>query len=118
VETNLASTDYELMNRYAHLVDEADVRERIFGLIADEWTRTTRSLDAIFGGELEARRPRMMKTLQVRAQALRVLHEQQLELLQKWRELGVSNEQHAANELLPELLLSINAIASGLRTTG
>ncbi len=67
---------------------------------------------------MDERRPRMLKTLSVRAQALRVLHFQQIELLRRWRGLKSAEDETAANELLPELLLSINAIASGLRTTG
>ncbi|MBW3635692.1 MAG: phosphoenolpyruvate carboxylase [Armatimonadetes bacterium] len=118
VETNLASTDFELMRSYADLVEDAEVRERIFGVIATEWGRTNDALNDIFGGTTATRRPRMMKTLAVRAQALQVLHCQQLELLQNWRQRVNSGDQNGADELLPELLLSINAIASGLRTTG
>ncbi|RYZ87880.1 MAG: phosphoenolpyruvate carboxylase [Proteobacteria bacterium] len=59
-----------------------------------------------------------MKTLAVRAQALEVLHRQQLEQLKAWRTLVKDSDEEGANQLLPELLLSINAIASGLRTTG
>ncbi len=47
-----------------------------------------------------------------------VLHGQQIELLQTWRALQDRDEHDAADAMLPELLLSINAIASGLRTTG
>lgn len=118
VETNLASTDFDLMRSYADLVEDEAVRERIFGLISQEWARTGEALNAIFGGTTAQRRPRMMKTLAVRAQALEVLHRQQLDLLKRWREMVRSGDQVGADELLPELLLSINAIASGLRTTG
>ena len=49
---------------------------------------------------------------------LRVLHHQQIALLREWRG-HIANEDHtAADALLPKLLLSINSIASGLRTTG
>jgi phosphoenolpyruvate carboxylase len=60
----------------------------------------------------------MWKTLQLRAEALRILHEQQIALLRRWRGLQAKGDEMAANALLPDLLLSINAIASGLRTTG
>ena len=61
---------------------------------------------------------RLSKTLGLRAEALRVLHLQEIALLRRWRELRNSGDEAAADKLLPELLLSINAIASGLRTTG
>jgi phosphoenolpyruvate carboxylase len=118
VETNLASTDFDLMSSYADLVEDEEVKKRIFGLISDEWHRTTEALNDIFGGTMSSRRPRMMKTLAVRAQALEVLHRQQLEQLKAWRARVKGGDESGANELLPELLLSINAIASGLRTTG
>jgi phosphoenolpyruvate carboxylase len=118
VETNLASTDFDLMSAYADLVEDEAIKERIFGLISEEWHRTTDALNDIFGGTMSSRRPRMMKTLAVRAQALEVLHRQQLEQLKAWRAMVKSGDESGANEVLPELLLSINAIASGLRTTG
>jgi len=72
-------------------------------------------LDDIFQGSVEKRRPRMLNTLQRRAEALSVLHRRQISLLREWR--GAKSPEEAA-ELLPRVLLSINAIASGLRTTG
>ena len=118
VESNLASTDRELMAKYADLVEDKNTRDRIFGMICDEWDRTAEALELIWGGTMATRRPRMMKTLEVRAHALRVLHLQQIELIQKWRALHNAGDDEAALAMLPELLLSINAIASGLRTTG
>jgi phosphoenolpyruvate carboxylase len=49
---------------------------------------------------------------------LRVLHRQQIDLLTEWRSKRAAQDDAGADALLPELLLSINAIASGLRTTG
>jgi phosphoenolpyruvate carboxylase len=43
---------------------------------------------------------------------------QQIALLRQWREYSNSGNSDAADAMLPQLLLSINAIASGLRTTG
>jgi phosphoenolpyruvate carboxylase len=118
VETNLASTDFDLMRAYAELVPDEECRERIFGQIAEEWHKTADTLEEILGGAVALRRPRMLKTLKVRAQALRVLHLQQIAFLKEWRGLLDSGDETGAERLLPELLLSINAIASGLRTTG
>ncbi len=119
VETSLASADLPLMTRYAALVPNESVRARIFGMIREEFERTDRMLARIMGtDELGPRRPRFEKTLKVRADALLVLHAQQIELLTKWRALLAAGDDDAADAMLPELLLSINAIASGLRTTG
>lgn len=117
VETNLASADRDMICLYAGLVEDGSARETIRGMILEEFDVTRTMLAEVFGGTLESRRPRMLKTLALRDAALRALHIHQTELLKRWRDLGgASSSQGQA--LLPEILLSINAIASGLRTTG
>ncbi len=118
VETNLASADREIMSRYAELVVSPAVRGAFLGRITEEFEQTYALLTACFGRSTMDRRPRAAKTLRLRADALRVLHEQQIGLLSQWRGMQKSGDEAAAKQMLPELLLSINAIASGLRTTG
>lgn len=118
VESSLASSDLDLMKAYAELVQDAEVRARIFLQIEAEWRLTREMIESLRGGAMTERRPRLAKTLGLRAEALRVLHRQQLGLLSKWRGLLKSGAQSQADAMLPDLLLSINAIASGLRTTG
>lgn len=119
VETNLASADLDIMADYAGLVTDEELRNRFFGRISQEYKRTQSLLDEIFGGEcIEVRRPRMLKTLKLREAALRKLHFQQVQLLKKWRELQANGQEAEASAMLPQLLLSVNAIAGGLRTTG
>ena len=118
VETNLASANLELMHAYSTLVTDAALRCRFMDLISAEFTRTRLLLAELFDGEMAARRPRMAKTLQIREAPLRVLHQRQIALLRTWRELLANQRQPEADALLPDLLLTINAIASGLRTTG
>jgi phosphoenolpyruvate carboxylase len=117
VETNIASADKEIMQLYAALVQEPAARESILGLVLGEFEKTHRMMAEVFGGSLEARRPRMLKTLNLRANALRVLHEQQIQLLSQYRAAKDAGSAET-KKLLPKVLLSINAIASGLRTTG
>ena len=118
VETNIASAATDLMQRYASLVEDDTVRSSMLDIILGEYDRTGRMLNELFGGiELANRRPRMVKTLKWRDARLRVLHEQQIELLREYRPLRKENEEAAAKRL-PQLLLNVNAIASGLRTTG
>ena len=118
VETNLASADREIMSQYAALVGNERVRASFLGRIMEEFDRTRAMLAECFGRKSMARRPRAAKTLALRAHALRVLHHQQIGLLERWRGLQHAGDNEAAKRMLPELLLSINAIASGLRTTG
>ncbi|QIF00815.1 phosphoenolpyruvate carboxylase [Roseimicrobium sp. ORNL1] len=118
VESSLASTDHSLMAAYADLVEDTEVRDKIFGQIEQEWNLTRVMLDRLRGGPMHEMRPRMWRTLELRAAALRTLHQQQIDLLREWRGLLKNGDEDAANDLLPEVLLSVNAIASGLRTTG
>jgi phosphoenolpyruvate carboxylase len=118
VETNLASADQAIMSQYADLVADRSVRESFLTKIRTEFDLTHAMLAECFGRSTMSRRPRAAKTLALRADALLVLHHQQIELLARWRSLQRSGDDEAAKRMLPELLLSINAIASGLRTTG
>jgi phosphoenolpyruvate carboxylase len=118
VESSLASADTELMDLYASLVEDETLRSRFQSQIRAEWDSTQLALEQLRGGSLKNSRPRMLKTLGLRSEALRVLHHQQVVLLREWRGRVHSVNVAGADALLPELLLSINAIASGLRTTG
>jgi phosphoenolpyruvate carboxylase len=118
VETSHASSDLAVMRAYTGLVEDDAIRERIWNLIAAEWERTRDQLTRLRGGAITGRRPRLSRTLNLRAEALGVLHRQQVALLRRWRASQSAGDDSSASVLLSELLLSVNAIASGLRTTG
>jgi phosphoenolpyruvate carboxylase len=119
VETNLASADLKIMEDYAGLVQDKELREAFFRIISTEFRKTHAMLDQVFGGGTMAkRRPRMLKTLKLRADALKTLHVQQVDLLERWRKAQKSGDGRLSDELLPQVLLSLTAIAGGLRTTG
>lgn len=118
VETNLHSANRSIMEAYASLVTDPDLRKTFMDLIVAEFERTTTQLASLFDGGMETRRPRMIKTLTIRDEPLAVLHQQQVSLLREWRNHLAQEDSTSAESLLPKLLLSINAIASGLRTTG
>jgi phosphoenolpyruvate carboxylase len=117
-EVSCASADPELIRAYAGLVEDAGIRSRFESLILDELLRTTTLLGELYGSPGASRRPRMTKTLRLRDEPLRRLHHHQLALIRRWRGLKASGDTAAADALLAPLLLSVNAIASGLRTTG
>ncbi|MBG7606509.1 MAG: phosphoenolpyruvate carboxylase [Verrucomicrobia bacterium] len=118
VETNLTSANLDLMQAYAGLVTDHGIRATFTKTITEEFKLTRDLLTELFNGSMADRRPRMAKTLAIREAPLQVLHHQQIELLKEWRAHVEKENQTAADALLPKLLLSINAIASGLRTTG
>ncbi len=116
VETSLASASPELMSDYGALVTKAAVRKSFLDEILGEYERTRTQLSALLGGDVETRRPRFIKTLEARDWGLRRLHAEQIRLLKAWR--ATSGNPKKSQELLTDLLQSVNAIASGLRTTG
>ena len=113
VETNLFSANRDLMRAYAGLVKEEDVRAKFMERIEGEQSLLRERLADLFPRSIEERRPRYAKTLTIREEPLRVLHQQQVELLREWR---ASGDESA--ELPRSLIFSISAIASGLRSTG
>jgi phosphoenolpyruvate carboxylase len=80
--------------------------------------RTGELISAVFGSSCNQRRPRMVKTLKMREAGLRRLHRHQVQLLATWRGHLAAGHKDRADELTPAVLLSINAISAGLRTTG
>ncbi len=117
IESSLVSVNLDWVRQYAALVPETDLRERFLGLVLAEYERTQERLSRLFQRPFHERRPRLAFTLALREQPLDVLHRQQIELLKKWR-AQVATEPEAAEAMIPDLLVSINALASGLRTTG
>jgi len=119
VSTSILTADLELMRGYAALVANADLRERVFGVIEAEFRRTLRMLEQLFCVALEQRRPLISKMLALRQPGLARLHRQQIALLRHWREVVAQGSDEAtAHQALVPLLVTVNAIASGLRTTG
>jgi phosphoenolpyruvate carboxylase len=118
VEVSCASSDPEVMSLYASLVPDAKVREAFLTRIQGEHERTKAMLERLYGAPGLSRRPRMTRTLALRNAPLRSLHEHQVSLLARWRAAKAGGDSQAAEEVLQSLLLSVNAIASGLRTTG
>jgi phosphoenolpyruvate carboxylase len=112
--TSIATADLGIMRTYATLVEDASIRKRIMGLIETEYQRTQQMLEMIYDGPLSERRANVHQLLSLRQQGLGILHHQQIELLQRWRSGSDTEKQ----KILPQLLLTVNAIASGLRTTG
>jgi phosphoenolpyruvate carboxylase len=116
--TSIAFTDPDVMTDYAGLVDDSDVRDRFLETILAERERTIRTLEVAYGGPLPERRPNIHNMAKLRRHGLRRLHHQQIRLLRQWRQLGDGPVDAQRQTLETQLLLTINAIASGLGGTG
>ncbi|MEM8867606.1 MAG: phosphoenolpyruvate carboxylase [Verrucomicrobiota bacterium] len=113
VESSITSADTKWITAYSKLVKDAELRHSFLDTIIEEHALTQEYLLKLFGRPLTARRPRFWKTLKDREAPLDTLHANQIELLKKMRA-----ESEPQPETVETLLLIINAIASGLRTTG
>ncbi|SMF01453.1 phosphoenolpyruvate carboxylase [Pseudobacteriovorax antillogorgiicola] len=116
VETTVASANEEIMARYGALVTDQGIRDYFMGLVTQEFRRTNFMLKELFGSDIESRRPYVVRTIALRDHGLRFLHDRQLDQLARWRRDDLSKDE--ASALLENLLVTINAIASGLRNTG
>ena len=109
------------MRRYAELVPPSQGRDEILSLIVDEYELTGRMLERFYGGPLAEHRPRIHQVLSLRDEAMTPLHEHQRNLLRSWRDKRAGHgtaDETEVEAMTRELLLSINAIASGLGVTG
>jgi phosphoenolpyruvate carboxylase len=120
IETGIQSANPTKMKEYADLVEDEFIRTKYLQLILNEYERTHSIIYELFDSvPAEIRRPKMIQTISMRSRSLDVLHSHQITLLKKWRELVKNQASETDKEkLLQPLLLTVNAIASGLRTTG
>jgi len=109
--TTIMLANREIMQEYAALVEDEALRVQLMGRIRDEFDLTVQILEQIYGGPLLGERPNVAREIQLRQEPLHRLHRQQIELLREWRTTG-------SQAALTQLLLTVNAIANGLGTTG
>ncbi|XYJ09108.1 phosphoenolpyruvate carboxylase [Telluria sp. B2] len=114
----LAKTDLAIASRYAGLVPDAALRERIFKRIAAEHGETIRRLEAITGAtERLAGNPLLARSIQNRFAYLDPLNHLQVELIHRHR--AMSREPGEMDPRVHRgIHLSINGVAAGLRNTG
>ena len=96
----------------------AALRARVLDRILEEYERTRAVLDALFGDDRQQRRPRLLKAIAIRRHALIRLHREQIALLRAWREALREERTRDVERILTALLMTVNAIAGGLKTTG
>ncbi|MBN1820008.1 MAG: phosphoenolpyruvate carboxylase, partial [Prolixibacteraceae bacterium] len=117
IDTSLASTDEKIMKMYAELVKDRNVKNSILTLLLDE-LKLTRSLMAeLLGRSIKERRKNHYYSTTLRAEALDVLHKNQVRNLKQWRKIKGNNTKEE-KEILNQLLISVNAIANAMGNTG
>jgi len=113
IDMVLAKADLALARRYAELLPEAALRQRIVERIEAEWQRTRAALALITGhSERLADNPALARSIEQRFPYIDPLHHLQVELIARHR------SGNTAEKVKRGIHLTINGIAAGLRNTG
>ena len=109
----LAKTDLSIASRYAELLEDAALRERVLGRIGDELNKSVRYLLEITGQPaLLANNPELAQSIRSRIPYLDPLNHLQIELLRRYR-AGDTDELTRRG-----IHLTINGLTAGLRNSG
>ncbi|MBK7003648.1 MAG: phosphoenolpyruvate carboxylase [Rhodoferax sp.] len=113
IDMVLGKSDLTIARRYAELVTDADLRERIFSLLAAEWRLSVDSLLEITGqAELLDGNPLLKRSVRNRFPYIDPLNHLQVTLLRRHR------QGNTDIRLQRGIHLTINGVAAGLRNSG
>ena len=116
VEMSLVKADLSIARRYADLVPDPGVRERVFGLITDEFQRTQRMvLQVSQQTTLLEHNPTLVRSIRLRNPYIDPMSLLQIDLLRRKR-AGQAGED--SPQLDTALAATIHGISAGLRNTG
>lgn len=109
----LAKVDMNLARRYADLLSDRNLSQRIFDVLQAEWQVTNEAVETITGTSKRlADNPSLARSIKHRFPYIAPLNHLQVELIRRWRQ-GQRDEK-----LRRGILISINGVAAGLRNTG
>jgi phosphoenolpyruvate carboxylase len=113
VELAMSKADLTIARLYAELVSDAGLRERVWGMLVDEFERTRRMLLSITDqGDLLKGNPVLARSIRLRNPYVDPMSLVQVELLRRKRAGGSQDGVDYA------LGATINGIAAGLHNTG
>jgi phosphoenolpyruvate carboxylase len=115
----LAKSDMDIGRAYAELVEDAEAREKIWGMISSEYGRSTDSVLRTNG------QPQLLEELGWLQHSIRLrnpntdpLNLLQIEWLRRLREAQRRGDEEQQRECHELLRLTIEGVAAGMRTTG
>lgn len=117
IETNLLDVNPEVMQRFAELVGDEQIRRYLLDMILADYQAALKYTGAILADPLSERRMEKLTAKQLRHASLQALHRIQLHDLQRYRTQKAAGDQ-VEPALLNQLLLTVNALAGGLKGTG
>ena len=109
----LAKSDIAIASRYAELVSDSELRDRVFSRLRAEWQSAVDALLRIMGQQsLLESNPLLARSIRNRFPYLDPLNHMQIELLKRYR-AGDTDEN-----VVTGIHLTINGLAAGLRNSG
>ena len=118
VDSGLAATDPEIIKLYASLVDEEQIKNDILPLILTEYELTKNLLNELLEKPFEERRKNHFYSTRLRAVALDLMHQVQVDALRQWRKAKDTENLELANQQNIILLKTFNAVANALGSIG
>ncbi len=117
-QISMGKADMGIARLYSSLVEEEDLRERVFGEIETAFRRTGRWILRVTGQkEVLENEPVLQRSIRLRNPYVDPLNFTQVSLLRRWRALP-DPDGAEARRLLQAIFLTINGIAAGLKNTG
>jgi len=115
-EVSLAKADLGIARQYAALVESADVRRKIFGLVEAEHARSIAMVLAVNERkQLLENQPTLAQSIRLRNPYIDPLNYLQIRFLSVWRK---ADETQRTEHLRRLLALTIKGVASGMKSTG
>ncbi len=118
IDSSLASSNENVFKKYATLAADVPESSLFVAQLTDELARTRKMIDFILDKPISERRENHYYSTLLRAEAMEPLHEQQVNLVRKWRDYTAKGNSAEADKVLFELLRCINAIAGAIGFTG
>ncbi len=113
----LAKSDLALASRYAELVTDKRLRDKVFATIEAEWHRTAEALALITGEKQRlVNNAALRRSIRHRFPYIDPLHHLQVELVRRYR--AGKRDADRDDKVKRGIHISINGIAAGLRNTG
>lgn len=117
IESNLLDAEPGIMKQFADLVEDVQTRNELQNLILEDYAKSLALIGDILKDPLEERRVSKLSNIHLRKEALISLHHIQLDYLKQWRKQKDTHPKDSEETLL-SLLLIVNALAGGLKSTG
>jgi phosphoenolpyruvate carboxylase len=117
IETNLLNADPEIMKRFSEFMDDEETRDELMDLILHDYEIGLQRIEDLMGATADERRISKLENNKLREAALSSLHQIQMDRLKKWRVVKDTDEE-LSHQYLLQLLLNVNALSGGLKSTG